>query len=79
MLEALTAEIGEDDVLRAKRSLMAEGYAGWAYGRPVAFWVDELLLLASGVLRGSDAAYLEPLEAMTRNRFTLADAYQDRS
>lgn len=76
-LEALLSGAGENEVRSAKEALMREGYAAHVYGRSIDFWVDTLVTLALGATDSSELSYLEPLASMTRNRFTLADAYQD--
>lgn len=76
-LDALLVGLDEQDVRDAKRSLIERGYAGRVYGRSAEFWVDLLVNLAAGTAGVDEAFYLEPLQTMTKNRFTLADAYQD--
>ncbi|NPD31740.1 C26 family cysteine hydrolase domain-containing family [Eggerthellaceae bacterium zg-997] len=77
VLDALLRGVTEDDVRAAKHDLFRRGYAARVYGRSMEFWVDLLMNLAVGAAGPDEAFYLEPLQSMTRNRFTLADAYQD--
>lgn len=75
MLESLLASIGEEHVRQAKAALMQKGYGAEIYGRPVEFWADLLMVLASGNLEPGERAYLEPLASMVRYRFTLAEIW----
>ena len=76
VLETLLDGITEDDVHAAKKSLIENGYAGAAYGRGAKFWADMLMLLASSVSDRDEVAYLEPLQSMVDNEFTLASTWQ---
>jgi len=75
VLESLLVNVGEDDVNEAKRQLMEHGYGAEIYGRPIEFWVDMLLVLATGSLAPGEASYLEPLASMAKYRFTLAEIW----
>lgn len=76
VLDDLIEGIGHSDVDTAKKSLFADGYEGNVYGKPARFWADELLLLAAGSATRDEIAYLEPLQSMVSNRFTLASTWQ---
>ena len=73
VLEALLANVGEEDIANAKAALIEGDYGAEIYGRSVAFWTDELMVLASGSLEKNEGAYLEPLATMVKYRTTLAD------
>ena len=75
VLESLLANVGEDDVRAAKEQLMEHGYGAEIYGRPVEFWTDMLMVLATGSLEPGEFIYLEPLASMVKYRFTLAEIW----
>lgn len=75
VLESLIGKVDETEVARAKVALMEKGYGAQIYGRPVEFWIDMLMVLASGSLEPGEYAYLEPLASMARYRFTLAEIW----
>ena len=75
VLETLLDWVDEGHVEAAKKSLMKHGYGAEVYGRPVEFWADLLLVLASGSLRPGEAEYLEPIASMVKHRFTLAEVW----
>ncbi|MBR3182329.1 MAG: gamma-glutamyl-gamma-aminobutyrate hydrolase family protein [Eggerthellaceae bacterium] len=75
VLESLLASVGEDEVRAAKEALMEKGYGAQIYGRPVDFWADMLMVLASGSIELDEWIYLEPLSSMVRYRFTLAEIW----
>ena len=72
VLDSLLANVSEEQVRQAKDELMRVGYGAQVYGRPVEFWADLLLVLASGTLEPGEFIYLEPLASMVKYRFTLA-------
>ena len=72
VLDSLLANVDEEQVRQAKDELMRVGYGAQVYGRPVEFWADLLLVLASGTLEPGEFIYLEPLASMVKYRFTLA-------
>ena len=72
VLDSLLAGVGEQEVREAKETLMDAGYGAQVYGRPVEFWADLLMVLASGALEPGEFLYLEPLASMVKYRFTLA-------
>lgn len=75
-LESLLGNVSEEQVRDAKEAIMDDGYAAEVYGRPATFWADEFLKLASDCLEEGEAAYLEPLASLVRDRVTLADRWQ---
>lgn len=75
VLDSLLSGVGEDDVRAAKAALMESGYGAEVYGRPVPFWADLLLVLATGSLEPGEWVYLEPIASMVKYRFTLADIW----
>ena len=75
VLESLLANVGEDHVAQAKAELAEKGYGAEIYGRSIGFWVDLLLVLASGTLQPGEEAYLEPIASMVKYRFTLAEIW----
>ena len=75
VLDSLLADVDEEQVRDAKCELMRSGYGAQVYGRPVEFWADLLMVLASGTLEPDEFIYLEPLASMVKYRFTLADIW----
>ena len=75
VLEALLANVDEGHIGQAKLALMERGYGAEVYGRPCEFWVDLLMVLASGSLMPGEWIYLEPLLSMVKYRFTLAEIW----
>jgi len=75
VLDLMLGGVTEADVRQAKDALMADGYGAQVYGRPVEYWADLLLVLASGTLEPGEFLYLEPLASMVRYRFTLAEIW----
>ena len=75
VLESLLADVDEGHVREAKAALMEKGYGAVIYGRSVEFWVDMLMVLASGSLEPGEFIYLEPLASMARYRSTLAEIW----
>lgn len=74
-LDEMLVAVGEDDVRAAKRELVEKGYEAEVYGRSVGSWADVLLGLAAPALKMDEAAYLEPLAALVKERSTLADLW----
>lgn len=72
-MDALFRGVSAEDVAAAKKSLMADGYAGRIYGHAASVMADELVSIARAGLSRSDAALLEPLAELVANRVTLAD------
>ena len=73
-LEALFAGLHRADIEAAKTALMETGYGATVYGRPAGELTDALFALARACL-GSDARFLEPLEALAAARLSPADAH----
>jgi len=73
VLEPMLENVQKEDVVRAKTTLMEQGYDAMVYGRSAAFWADTLIELASGELGKDEGAYLEPLASLVSHRATLAD------
>lgn len=71
-LDALFAGASEADVAAAKESLMARGYEGEAYGRPVGEVMDDVMGIARVGLSKDDRKWLAPLEQLAAERTTLA-------
>lgn len=72
VLDSMLGTVDEEQVRQAKQELMRLGYGAQVYGRPVEFWADLLMVLASGTLEPGEFIYLEPLASMVKYRFTLA-------
>ena len=72
VLDSMLDTVDEEQVRQAKQELMRLGYGAQVYGRPVEFWADLLMVLASGTLEPGEFIYLEPLASMVKYRFTLA-------
>ena len=72
-LKRMLSDVTEEDIDAAKSSLMARGYHGTVYGRPVSEYADELISLAAVGLPEDERAYLEPLATLVASRVTLAD------
>ena len=75
VLESLLANVDEDQIRQAKDELMHISYGAQIYGRPIEFWTDMLVVLASGSLEPGEFPYFEPIASMTRYRFTLAEIW----
>ena len=75
VLESLLFNVGEAEIVHAKAALMEKGYGAEIYSRPVEFWADLLVVLASGSLQPDEAVYLEPIASMVKHRFTLASIW----
>ena len=75
VLEAMLANVTEEDVRTAKIELSHNGYGSTIYGRNAAFWADLLIVLASGSIKEDEVNYLEPLSSLVSYRHTLAGAW----
>lgn len=74
-LEGLFGGVDADAINAAKADLMARGYEGSAYGRPVADLADEVTRIGRAgleALRPDEVRFLEPLEKLVSARETLA-------
>lgn len=60
--------IGKVDVEEARRSIQAHGFAGRAYGIPLATWESLLFSLAREALPADEAPYLDALEAFAADK-----------
>lgn len=72
-LDALFADVRRDDYLAAQDTLMARGYEGEVYGRPVAELCDRVVELAEAGLAEDERTFLAPLADLVARRVTLAD------
>lgn len=72
-LDELFSGVTENDIVAAKESLMANGFDGEAYGRPAGELAQKLLDLAHDALEFNEQNYLSPLQAVVKQRKTLAD------
>lgn len=72
-LDGIFAEVTNEHVNEAKKSLMADGYDGFAYGSPVAEIADELVRIATNGLPENEVELLAPLASLVKHRTTLAD------
>ena len=73
-LDGLFDVVDAHAIDEAKDDLMAHGYGGSAYGKPVADLCDQVVALARRGLDESEQAFLEPLAQLVSDRMTLADA-----
>lgn len=72
-LDGMFKGVTEEDILKAKRALMEDGYDAEVYGQAAPIWADELISLASCGLDDAERELLKPLAVLVANRVTLAD------
>ena len=81
-VEALLAGASAASINEAKASLMAHGYAGKAYGRPVAELADAVMTIGRRGLEAiapDELRFLAPLEELVAARETLATRAEARA
>ena len=73
-LDAAFADVRHLDVEAAKWKVREDGFEARAYRKPAHEWVDWLFGLAHDGLDAEEAAFLEPLESLARQRLTPREA-----
>ncbi|MBO4365912.1 MAG: glutamate--cysteine ligase [Eggerthellaceae bacterium] len=73
-MDAAFADVRHLDVEAAKWKVIFDGFEARTYRKPAYEWVDWLFDLAHAGLDAQEAAYLEPLETLARQRLTPCEA-----